>query len=375
MWRLRIWSRACSRVWLTRPSRARARPKASASSRPTIRPRSCSSSFIHSSSAWWTTMKCSSSGWGLGARLLQRQQLRDPQVAAVGQLVGVQSTPLVATVAGQEPIAGGSGIARASRLPSMSRRLSSSKGGRVRRISILLGGIAVLALLLTPATGTASSSRRAAAAASSRDSPAVDARGRGCTRTPAPPATAPTRPAPATTRRCRRSTTSAGRPRSTGCCARAGCPGRTTRARPSSAASPLQRRGHPRPGHHIGKAVGDAQIPDVDPARGDLQRGRELYGQACAACHGMNGAGAARQREHRRVAAGRPPPGRGRGDQDRPRADAGRRRLADYEFGTAQSQQDVDDIAAYVESLRTDPYNEAAPHRRQGPVPEGSWPG
>src|SRR3712207_7639848 len=31
--------------------------------------------------------------------------------------------------------------------------------------------------------------------------------------------------------------------------------------------------------------------------------------------------------------------------------------LADYEFGTAHSQQEVDDIVAYVESLRTEPYN------------------
>ena len=51
----------------------------------------------------------------------------------------------------------------------------------MRGISILLGSIAVLALLLTPATGTASSSRRAAAAAAQQqpgDSPAVTARGR-----------------------------------------------------------------------------------------------------------------------------------------------------------------------------------------------------
>jgi ubiquinol-cytochrome c reductase cytochrome c subunit len=46
--------------------------------------------------------------------------------------------------------------------------------------------------------------------------------------------------------------------------------------------------------------------------------------------------------------------------------------LTDYEFGTAASQQEVDDIAAYVESLRTQPYNEGgAPIGGKGPVPEG----
>jgi ubiquinol-cytochrome c reductase cytochrome c subunit len=46
--------------------------------------------------------------------------------------------------------------------------------------------------------------------------------------------------------------------------------------------------------------------------------------------------------------------------------------LSDYEFGTAKSQQQVDDIAAYVESLRTEPYNRGgAPIGGKGPVPEG----
>src|SRR4029434_10015263 len=98
---------------------------------------------------------------------------------------------------------------------------------------------------------------------------------------------------------------------------------------------------------YVGKAVGDAQIPDVDPARGNLQRGRELYGQACAAWHGINGAGAALGgqniavslqdiepidvAEAIKIGPGQMPVGGG---------------LTEYEFGTAQSQQDVDDIAA-----------------------------
>jgi ubiquinol-cytochrome c reductase cytochrome c subunit len=144
---------------------------------------------------------------------------------------------------------------------------------------------------------------------------------------------------------------------------------------------PAIERGEPRYGEediraltvYVGKAVGDAQIPDVDPARGNLQRGRELYGQACAACHGMNGAGAALGGENIavslqnvtpqdvaeaiKIGPGQMPVGGG---------------LADYEFGTAESTQEVDDIAAYVESLRTDPYNEGgAPIGGKGPVPEG----
>jgi ubiquinol-cytochrome c reductase cytochrome c subunit len=46
--------------------------------------------------------------------------------------------------------------------------------------------------------------------------------------------------------------------------------------------------------------------------------------------------------------------------------------LAAYEYGTAHSRQEVDDIATYVESLRTEPYNQGgAPIGGKGPVPEG----
>src|SRR5512132_3008975 len=59
--------------------------------------------------------------------------------------------------------------------------MSSVEGSsRVRRTATLLGGIAVLALLLTPTTGTASSRHGAALAAQQQpaDSPALNARGR-----------------------------------------------------------------------------------------------------------------------------------------------------------------------------------------------------
>jgi ubiquinol-cytochrome c reductase cytochrome c subunit len=247
----------------------------------------------------------------------------------------------------------------------------------VRRTSILLGGIAVLALLLTPTTGTASSSRRAAAAAAQQqpsDSPALNARGRelyenACASChgpdPAGPSYYPTVPSL----------------NDVGGAAAVNWVLRTGRMPWKDNKGPAIERGEPRFNDediralavYVGKAVGDAQIPDVDPARGDLQRGRDLYGQACAACHGMNGAGAALGGENIavslqdvepidvaeaiKIGPGQMPVGGG---------------LPDYEFGTASSRQDVDDIAAYVESLRTEPYNRGgAPIGGKGPVPEG----
>jgi len=250
----------------------------------------------------------------------------------------------------------------------------------VRRTAILFGGIALLALLLTPATGAATSrgAARAATAAAAQqqpaDSPALNARGRelyqnACASCHGPDPSGPSY--------------YPGVPslKDTGGAAAVNWALRTGRMPWKDNKGPAIERGEPRFNEedtralvtYIGKAVGDAQLPDVDPARGDLQRGRQLYGQACAACHGMNGAGAALGgqniavslqdvhpqdvAEAIKIGPGQMPVGGG---------------LADYEFGTAQSRQEVDDIAAYVESLRTDPYNEGgAPIGGKGPVPEG----
>jgi ubiquinol-cytochrome c reductase cytochrome c subunit len=245
----------------------------------------------------------------------------------------------------------------------------------VRRTAILFGGIAVLALLLTPATGTAAS-RRAAVAAQQQpaDSPALNARGRelyqnACASChgpdPAGPSYYPRVPSLA----------------DTGGAAAVDWVLRTGRMPWKDNKGPAIERGEPRFGDediralvvYIGKAVGDAQLPQVDPALGNLQRGRQLYGQACAACHGMNGAGAALggqniavslQNVHPqdvaeaiKIGPGQMPVGGG---------------LTDYEFGTASSTQEVNDIARYVESLRTSPYNRGgAPIGGKGPVPEG----
>jgi ubiquinol-cytochrome c reductase cytochrome c subunit len=246
---------------------------------------------------------------------------------------------------------------------------------RVRRNAVLLGGIALLAVALAPATGTVTSPGAARAAAQqSGDTQEAEARGRelyqnSCASCHGPdPAGVSSYPQVPSLN-------------DVGGAAAVNWVLRTGRMPWKDNKGPAIERGEPRFNDedihalvvYIGKAVGDAQIPDVDPARGDLQRGRELYSQACAACHGMNGAGAALGGENIavslqdvhpqdvaeaiKIGPGQMPVGGG---------------LADYEFGTAASQQEVDDIAAYVESLRTEPYNRGgAPIGGKGPVPEG----
>jgi ubiquinol-cytochrome c reductase cytochrome c subunit len=246
----------------------------------------------------------------------------------------------------------------------------------VRRTAILLGGVAVLALLLTPATGAATSrgAARAAAAAGQDDIPALEARGRQLYQNACASCHGPDPNGPSYYPRVPSL-------KDTGGAAAVDWAVRTGRMPWKDNKGPAIERGEPRFGEediralavYVGRAVGDAQIPDVDPARGNLQRGRELYGQACAACHGMNGAGAALGgqniavslqdvepidvAEAIKIGPGQMPVGGG---------------LADYEYGTAHSRQEVDDIAAYVESLRTTPYNRGgAPIGGKGPVPEG----
>jgi ubiquinol-cytochrome c reductase cytochrome c subunit len=246
----------------------------------------------------------------------------------------------------------------------------------VRRTAILFGGIAVLALLLTPATGAAGArgAARVAAQQQPADSPALNARGRelyqnACASChgpdPAGPSYYPRVPSLA----------------DVGGAAAVDWAIRTGRMPWKDNKGPAIERGESRFSDedtralvvYIGKAVGDAQVPQVDPAQGNLQRGRQLYGQACAACHGMNGAGAALGgqniavslqnveaedvAEAIKIGPGQMPVGGG---------------LIDYEFGSGSSTQEVNDIARYVESLRTSPYNRGgAPIGGKGPVPEG----
>ena len=241
----------------------------------------------------------------------------------------------------------------------------------MRRTATLLGGIALLALLLTPATGSATAGL---AQQQPGSSPALLARGRqlyqqACASCHGPDPTGQSvYPAVPSLK-------------DVGGAAAVDWALRTGRMPWRDAKGPAIERGRPRFNDediraltvYIGRAVGDAQLPNVDLAQGDVARGRELYGQACSACHGMNGAGAALGGENiapslqdvtpadvaeaTKIGPGQMPPGGG---------------LPNYDFNSAESTQQVNDIAAYVESLKTRPYNRGgAPIGGKGPVPEG----
>ena len=124
---------------------------------------------------------------------------------------------------------------------------------------------------------------------------------------------------------------------------------------------------------YVGRAVGDTLIPEVDASKGSVAEGRALYAQACAACHGMNGAGGALGgqniapsllgvspldvAEAIKIGPGQMPPGGG---------------LAQYTPTDTQSIQRVNDVAAYVQALNRERFNRGgAPIGGKGPVPEG----
>jgi ubiquinol-cytochrome c reductase cytochrome c subunit len=124
---------------------------------------------------------------------------------------------------------------------------------------------------------------------------------------------------------------------------------------------------------YVGRAVGDALIPQVDASQGDVAEGRALYAQACAACHGMNGAGSALGGENIapsmlgvtaedvaeaiKIGPGQMPPGGG---------------LPNFTPTDQESIARVNDVAAYVEALNKERFNRGgAPIGGKGPVPEG----
>jgi ubiquinol-cytochrome c reductase cytochrome c subunit len=237
----------------------------------------------------------------------------------------------------------------------------------VRRTAILLAGIVLLALLLSPLTGGAAQQQPG-------NSPSLEARGRqlyqqACASChgPDPNGASEASTVPSL--------------RDVGGAAAVDWALRTGRMPWRSQVGPAIQRADPRFGEqdiraltvYIGQAVGDTQLPDVDPGRGDVTRGRALYGTACSACHGMNGAGSALGgsniapslqdvkpidvAEATKIGPGQMPVGGG---------------LANYDPQSTTSQQQVDDIAAYVDSLRTDRYDVGgAPIGGKGPVPEG----
>ncbi|HYY80673.1 MAG TPA: c-type cytochrome [Actinomycetes bacterium] len=240
----------------------------------------------------------------------------------------------------------------------------------MRRTAILLAGIALLALLLAPATRAAGG----ATAAQAGGDASLQTRGRqlyqqacAACHGPDPNGAAAYATVPSL--------------KDVGGAAAVDWALRTGRMPWRSTVGPAIARANPRFGEqdiraltvYIGRAVGDAQLPDVDPARGDLTRGRDLYGTACSACHGMNGAGSALGgqniapslqnvepidvAEAIKIGPGEMPVGGG---------------LASYDPHSADSQRQVDDIAAYVQSLRSNRYDRGgAPIGGKGPVPEG----
>jgi quinol---cytochrome-c reductase cytochrome c subunit len=237
----------------------------------------------------------------------------------------------------------------------------------VRRTAILLGGIALLALLLTPAAGTATQQQPGG-------SPALFARGRELYQQACASCHGPD-PAGQSTYATVPSLKDVGGAAAVDWTLRTGrMPWKDTKG-------PVIERGRPRYGDediraltvYIGRAVGDAQLPNVQPSQDAIARGRELYGQACSACHGMNGAGAALGganiapslqdvspldvAEAIKIGPGEMPVGGG---------------LPDYDFNSGSSTREVNEIAAYVDSLKTRPYNRGgAPIGGKGPVPEG----
>jgi ubiquinol-cytochrome c reductase cytochrome c subunit len=111
-------------------------------------------------------------------------------------------------------------------------------------------------------------------------------------------------------------------------------------------------------------ALGDGPaIPDVDPSRGDLALGGELYRLNCAACHVSSGAGAA-------IGGGREAP-----DllQSTP-TEIGQAILigpgAMPTFGTF-SGSDIDSVAAYIEDLQRRETTAVRDFGGAGPVAEG----
>lgn len=241
----------------------------------------------------------------------------------------------------------------------------------MRRTMILFAGIAVLALLLVPATSGAHSGVRAPA---SEQADAQQQRGRdiylqSCAACHGPDPNGPSVYSTVPSLK------------NVGGAAAVDWAVRTGRMPWHSTTGPAIQRGR---SHfteaetralvsYVGKAVGDTQIPPVDAASGDLTRGQRLYAQACAACHGMNGAGSALGganiaptmlgvspldvAEAIKIGPGQMPPGGG---------------LADYSPTDPASTHRVNDIAAYVEALNKDRFNRGgAPIGGKGPVPEG----
>ena len=235
----------------------------------------------------------------------------------------------------------------------------------MRRTLVLLGGIGLLALLLAPATGSASAPRAARVRAQTAQDTLEFGRDlyqQGCVschgRDPNGPSNYATVPSL----------------KDVGGAAAVDWVLRTGRMPWRSTVGPAIERGKPKYNQseiralslYVGEAVGDSDLPGVDPGQGDVIRGRSLYAQACSACHGMNGAGAALG------GANIAPALQGVSSQDVAEAmKIGPGVMPVFEGGDYDAAG-VNSIAAYVDSLKTGKDDVGgAPIGGKGPVPEG----
>ncbi len=246
----------------------------------------------------------------------------------------------------------------------------------MRRTMILFAGIAVLALLLVPASSGASGAAgvRAQTAGGSTAQQSQQERGRelylqSCAACHGPDPNGPSEYSTVPSLR------------DVGGAAAVDWAVRTGRMPYQSTKGPAIARGKPRFNEqdtralaaYVGASVGDALIPEVDQNKGNVVEGRALYAAACAACHGMNGAGSALGGENIapsmlgvnqedvaeaiKIGPVQMPPGGG---------------LPNYTPTDSQSIERVNDVAAYVEALNKDRFNRGgAPIGGKGPVPEG----
>ncbi len=114
---------------------------------------------------------------------------------------------------------------------------------------------------------------------------------------------------------------------------------------------------------HVG-AIGDGPpIPDVDPDRGDVARGGELYRLNCAACHVASGAGAP-------IGGGRIAPSL----MEASPTEVGEAIIVgpgSMPIFTAFTDQDIDDVAAYVRDLQRQDTTSPSNFGGAGPAAEG----
>jgi ubiquinol-cytochrome c reductase cytochrome c subunit len=117
---------------------------------------------------------------------------------------------------------------------------------------------------------------------------------------------------------------------------------------------------------YIGQAVGAPYLPAVDLGDADLVLGRQLFSQNCAACHGMNGAGEALGGQN--IA----PTLRDVTPQDVVEAVRIGPGVMPVFSEDQLNSHDVDSIAGYIQTLRQSRYDRGgATIGGKGPVPEG----